>query len=285
MLLLAEFSVARNSKMSHVKKFIAIVSLTITYLLLYHYITFNDLDIAYGLRPIEEILAMGSPMDNDDSINGELRDKYENLHILLTEIAVELDDVRKRLIFSKHGKDLRAKISKGTIRKVSAQSEERYFELVKTYNNSELIQVRAHLSKLPGIINGKYFRSGGNNCQEMKERAIGKAYPMSRLNHTCTESMDSLLENVGLHPNLLSLGMPRNKVLNSKEGYLLTYLHIFKNAVISPDGDVYFEDIRVVPWRCITEPSLSWSQLQKRQVYDEVLVKILDCNKNFFLSG
>ena len=89
--------------------------------------------------------------------------------------------------------------------------------------------------------------------------------------------MDSLLQNVVLHPNLLSVGMPGDKVHTSEEGYLLTYLHIFKNAVVSPDGDVYFRDVRVVPWRCKQEPALSWSRLQRRQVYDEVPVKKLAC--------
>ena len=281
LVLLAEFRIARNFKMSHVKKFIAITFLTISLLLLYRYIMFNDLNIYYGLRPI----ATDSPVKRNGWIKGDLRDKYVNLNILLTEIATELDYVRTRLISPKDGKDFRAHISKGAIEKVSPQSEKRYFERVKTYNNSELIPVRANLSKLLGIINDKYFRIGGNNCQEMKERAIRKRYPMSRLNRTCTESMDSLLENVGLHPNLLSLGMPGDKVHNSEEGYLLTYLHIFKNAVISPDGDVYFEDIRVVPWRCKEDTALSWSRLQKRQVYDEVLVKILDYNKNKFFPA
>ena len=246
-----------------------------TFLLLYTYLTSNVLDISHTVIQINRILNMNSPVERNLSTKTELLSKNANLHILLKEIATELDTVRTRLIFSKHGKDSRANITKGTIRNVSARTEERYFELVKTYTNSELILVRANHKKLLGIINDKYFGIGGNNCLEIKKNAHARVDPLARLNRTCAESMDSLLQNVGLHPNLLSVGMPGDKIHTSEEGYLLTYLHIFKNAVVSPDGDVYIRDVRVVPWRCNQEPALSWSHLQKRQVYDEVSVKNL----------
>ena len=170
-----------------------------------------------------------------------LHDKFVNLDSLLKEIAAELETMRIHFNSSKEGKDFHANISKGGIRKVSAQTEERYFERLNAYNNSEIITVRANHEKLLRIINEKYFPNGGNNCREINDRKInGEAHPLARLNCTCTENMDSLLQDVGLHRNLLSVGMPGDKVYATEEGYLLTYLHIFKNAVVSPDGDVYF---------------------------------------------
>ena len=247
------------------------------FLLLHMNITSSGLDISHTAIQITRLLNMDSPEERNLSTKTELLSKNADLHILLKQIAAELDAAQARLTFSKHGKDSCANITKGTIRKVSAQTEELYFELVKTCTNSEIILVRANHKKLPGIFNDKYFSIVGNNCLEIKKNALRGIYPLERLNRTCTESMDSLLQNVGLHPNLLSVAMPGYKVHTSEEGYLLTYLHIFKNAVVSPDGDVYFQDVRVIPWRCKQEPALSWSWLQKRQVYDEVPVKKLAC--------
>ena len=155
------------------------------------------------------------------------------MHILLKQIAAELDAARARLTFSKHGKDSRANITKGTIRKVSAQTEELFFWTCENLHQFELILVRANHTKLLGITNDKYFSIAGNNCLEIKKNALRGIYPLERLNRTCTENMDLLLQNVGLHPNLLSVDMPGDKLHTSEEGYLLTYLHIFKNAVVS----------------------------------------------------
>ena len=259
--------------MSHIKSCVALVYLTMAFLLLHMNITSSGLDISHTAIQITGLLNMDSPEERNLSTKTELLSKNANLHILLKQIAAELNAARARLTFSKHGKDSRANITKGTIRKVSAQTEELYFELVKTYTNSEFILVRANHKKLLG----KYFSIAGNNCLEIKKNALRGIYSLERLNRTCTESMDSLLQNVGLQPNLLSVAMPGHKVYTSEEGYLLTYFHIFMNAVVSPDGDVYFQDVHVIPWRCKQEPALSWSRLQKGQVYDKVPVKYLAC--------
>ena len=221
------------TRMSHIKSCVALVYLTMAFLLLHMNITSSGLDISHTAIQITGLLNMDSPEERNLSTKTELLSKNANLHILLKQIAAELNAARARLTFSKHGKDSRANITKGTIRKVSAQTEELYFELVKTYTNSEFILVRANHKKLLG----KYFSIAGNNCLEIKKNALRGIYSLERLNRTCTESMDSLLQNVGLQPNLLSVAMPGHKVHTSEESYLLTFLHIFKNAVVSPDGE------------------------------------------------
>ena len=268
------------TRMPLYKRFVYLVVLAVVFLWLY-YLIMNDGSYTRtsirGQEPSFVPYQYSSPQQKPP-IKWTLQEKYEHLDFILEEISTKLENLQTHLFFIKRGIDYGANITNGKRKKISAQNEENFFEHVKMYNNSKLINVRANYNKLRGIVNERYFRHGGNNCLETKRNAIRKIDPMARIERPCNASLDSLLHDVGLHPNLLSFGMPGDQVHTSEEGYLLTYLHIFKNAVVSPDGDVYFQDVRVVPWRCKEEPELTWSQLQKRQVYDEVSIKILAYN-------
>ena len=218
---------ALTTRMSLCKRFVYLVVVSVVFLLLY----FLNKNGGFSLTSIRRQWPSFDPHKyllsrRTHPIKWTLQDKYEHLNIILEEISTQLENLRAHFFFPKHGADYGANIAKKGRKKISAKNDEDFFEHVKMYNNSELIDVCANYNKIRGIVNEIYFRHGGNNCLETKRNAVRKVDPMARIERPCNASLNHLLHDVGLHPNSLSFGMPGDKVHTSEEGYLLTYLHI-----------------------------------------------------------
>ena len=196
--------------------------------------------------------------------------KFENLEKIMEEIALKIENMKPKYVPRFSIFDTKAPfLPDQKFREFTPVSDDTYFDKMQAVTNADLVAIYANQSKLLAAINDKYFLHCSNDM-----KTVDKHEPTAFLNRSCDHQASSLLPNVGFHPGVLSVSMPGDKTWMSQERYLLTHLHIFRDAAVAPTGDIYLHHIvntKLVPWRCTPRgESFPTSRLQSRHVYDEV---------------
>ena len=196
--------------------------------------------------------------------------KFENLEKIMEEIAQKIENMRPTYVPGLSTFDTKAPfLPEQTFREFTPVSDDTYFDKIRAVTNADLVAIYANQSKLLAAVNDKYFLHCSNDIERLHKHEA-----TAFLNRSCDHQAWSFLPNVGFHPGVLSVSMPGEKTWKSQDGYLLTYLHIFRDAAVAPNGDIYLYHVvntKLVPWRCPRkDEKFPTSRLQSRRVYDEV---------------
>ena len=116
--------------------------------------------------------------------------------------------------------------------------EKEYFKTVASLNISTVIlsidkSAIANLQK-------PYFMYSSNNCTRLSQNR-------NRYKSPCV-----CMQQVLNHSNkfAFNVGLPAEYNVKKDDKHVMTFLHILTNAIVTKDGDVYFQNIRLVPQRC-----------------------------------
>ena len=205
------------------------------------------------------------------SSSDSLRQKYPYLHDLLDSIGNSVETARLQAM----GRIINDNVTQTNyfieeIRTVNAMIDENYFSKVRNMSHVTLLQFRATADELTRAVTWTNFMAVANNCSLTPTLNTGN---ISAPHPECQENLESLLPTRSFSPTVLAHAMPAGKLVVDDDRYVLTYLHIIHDAVVSSEGDVYSHNVRMVPWRCerkIPPANDSTDQRMRPRVYNEV---------------
>ena len=194
-----------------------------------------------------------------------LRQQYNDLHEILDKITKRAENARLQAMerIFKNGMITEA----GSVQRVrtfiSPVKDENYFLTVSNFSHVSLVQFQTTLDEIMRAVNTQTFHVVSNNCTLMSEKTTGT--PL------CRQDLSSLLVEQVFSMEMFGIGMPAGKLVVDGEQITLTYLHIIQHAVVLPEGDVYSQGVRLVPWRCQSSaPAAPAARRKALLTYDEV---------------
>ena len=129
--------------------------------------------------------------------------------------------------------------------------EEGYFKKI-THLQIKTIIVNVKKEEIFKYLFGHAYDHTGSNCSQMESSLMHPLTKNSEFHYgaKCVPLNDSL-HPVPFHDNAFRLGMPANYTIQQNGQVVLTFLHVTRNAIATPEGDVHVANLKIVPQRCL----------------------------------
>ena len=129
--------------------------------------------------------------------------------------------------------------------------EEGYFRKV-THPQIKTIIVNVKKEELFKNLFNYVYDHTGSNCSGMESSLMHPLTKNSEFHYgaKCVPLNESL-HPVPFHDNTFQLGLPSNYTVQQNGQVALTFLHVIQNAVVTPEGDVHVDNLKIVPQRCL----------------------------------
>lgn len=170
-------------------------------------------------------------------------------------------------------------------------SDRNYFN--STFGLNSLITVIIWKNDVDFRLRNYYYDYMSNNCDNLKTDLYGGRFGLDTYNLRCfsndfdafrrKKNLSDIVFNIGLPNN--SLGYLRHMWKRNNTDFPLSYIHIVRNAFVNHDGDVWFDDYKILPQRCKQLNSLRKPFLGHyltAVTYDEVFVLVQFWSDGYF---
>ena len=129
--------------------------------------------------------------------------------------------------------------------------EEGYFQKL-THPQIKTIIVNVKKEEIFKYLFNQVYNHTGNNCSQMESPLMHPLTKNSEFHYgaKCVPFNVSL-QPVRFHDNAFRLGMPAIYTVQKNGQVALTFLHVIRNAIMTPGGDVHVANLKIVPQRCL----------------------------------
>lgn len=125
-----------------------------------------------------------------------------------------------------------------------------YFDVIKKATQVITITLDDNIDNVRKYLRTTYYHYASNDCILLEKESKGGQYYGLRYGAECRGNITQIEKGHELSDVALGEGIPDKNKAQEDGRYVLTFIHIIPNAISYDDGNVFHDNMKIVPQKC-----------------------------------